>query len=186
MDRLKARQYYFGGARGADNDALKYIARTQPGSIRTVVVPNRLIDQPAETRMVIKNNATEIIELKNTGADRYRIRNQFMVNKAQKTVGFYDFRGRGGTYQTINYAESKGKLLRVNPMVEFNQREILNRSPQQQRIWIKEMRRLKVHLPAIKNIILTIIYQKLGMNIRDFADYIGRTDAKTLEEMWLR
>ncbi len=186
MDRLKARQYYFGGARGADNDALKYIARTQPGSIRTVVVPNRLIDQPAETRMVIKNNATEIIELKNTGADRYRIRNQFMVNKAQKTVGFYDFRGRGGTYQTINYAESKGKLLRVNPMVEFNQRDILNRSPGEQRIWSREMKRLKVHLPAIKNIILTIIYEKLHMTMREFTKRIMGIEAKTLEELWLK
>ena len=185
LDQLKAREYYFGGARGIDNDALKYIARTQPGSLRTVVVPNRLIDQPVETRMVIKNNATKIIELKNTGTDRYRIRNQYMVDRSQKTVGFYDFRGKGGTYQTIYYAKSKGKLLKVNPLVKFDEREILSMNSKQQRIWIKQMQRIKVDLPSIKQIILKIINQKLGMTVHDFAEYVGRDDVNTLEEMWL-
>jgi len=184
LDKLRAMRYYFGGARGFDNDALKYITKTQPGAIRTVVVPNRLIDQPFETRMVIKQNATEIIELKNTGAGRYRIRNEFMVNKAQKTVGFYDFRGKGGTYQTINYADSKGKLLRVNPLVKFDKQEILSRTPQQQRIWLKEMQRLKVNLSAIKGIVLSIIYNTLGMTAKGYMVSVGNKDAKTLEQLW--
>jgi len=114
LDRLNARSYMFGGARGIDTDALTYIAQTQPGSIRTVVVPNTMGDQPIEARFAIKNYATEVIELKNTGSDRYFIRNRYLVNNCDRLEAFYDLRGRGGTFQTIKYARSMGKDLNVN------------------------------------------------------------------------
>ncbi len=184
LDRIGARQYYFGGARGIDTDALSYIAKTQPEAIRTVVVPNTLADQPVAAREAIRQHATNIIELKNSGPNRYQLRNQYIVNKAEKTVGFYNYSGRGGTYQTINYARSQGKLLEVNPLVEFNQREILSRSPAFQRKWIEDMRSHKTNLYAIKGIVLYIIIKTFRMNVGDFCKSIGLSGISTLEQLW--
>lgn len=184
LDRIGARQYYFGGARGIDTDALKYIQQTQPGAIRTVVVPNTLAEQPVAARDAIRQHATNVIELKNSGPKRYQLRNQYMVNKADKTVGFYDYSGKGGTYNTINYAESKGKLHQVNPLVKFNEREILSRSPVEQRKWINDMRRLKTELRAIKGIILKIISERLAITVSEYFTAMGYPGCKTLEQYW--
>lgn len=184
IDRIGARQYYFGGARGVDTDALKYIHQTQPEAIRTVVVPNTLADQPVAARAAIKQHATNIIELKNSGTNRYQLRNKYMVDRADKTVGFYDYRGRGGTHQTINYAESKGKLHQVNPLVKFDEREIMSRTPVEQRKWIENMRRLKTELRAIKGIILRLISERLAMTVSDYFNAMGYPGCKTLEQYW--
>ncbi|MBA7572488.1 hypothetical protein ES708_14268 [subsurface metagenome] len=109
LDNLRAREYIFGGARGADSDALYHIARTQPKAIRTVIVPNRAIDQPVSARQITSQHATRVIELKNTGAGRFQIRNRAMVDRSTHLRAFYDFRGSGGTLNTIEYARSKGK-----------------------------------------------------------------------------
>ena len=88
LDNLHSDRYLFGGARGFDTDALKYIGRTQPGSQRIVVVPNRLIDQPKYTIPITKKYSTEIIELKNTGISKKvsrRTRKQtFLISKLLK------------------------------------------------------------------------------------------------------
>jgi len=186
LDRLNARNYYFGGARGVDTDALQYISRTQPGSIRTVVVPNRVIDQPANARAMISRHSTNVIELRNVGPDRYFIRNKFMVDNTKRTVGFYDYRGRGGTYQTINYARSQGKLLEVNPLVEFNQEEIISRSHDDQLEWIKQMHEFKTNLSSIKMILLLLILKKLQMTVADIAKKLGFPGCNTLEQLWSR
>ena len=184
LDRIGARQYYFGGARGVDTDALQYISQTQPEAIRTVVVPNTLADQPVEARAAIRQHATNVIELKNAGPDRYQLRNQFMVNKADKTVGFYNYSGRGGTFQTINYARSQGKLFEVHPLIDFNQREIFSLSPSEQRKWIEQMHSLKTDLFSIKGILLDIIIKSLRMNVGDFCSSIGHPGSTTLEQLW--
>jgi len=184
LDKYGARQYYFGGARGVDTDALRYISETQPQSIRTVVVPNRLTDQTGIAQEAIKRHATNIIELKNAGPDRYQLRNKFMVDKADKTVGFYDYRGRGGTYQTINYARSQGKLLEVNPLVSFNRDDIMSLHHDEQVDWIKKMREFKTDLKAIKGIVLDIIIKNLGMSVSDFCESIGYPGCSSLEVLW--
>lgn len=115
LDGIKADKWYFGGARGADTDALEYITKTQPLSTRVVVVPNQVIDQPRIAQAGIKRDATQIIELRNTGPGRYQFRNQYMVDRSQEVVAFTDGRSTGGTANTIRYAESKGvKVTRIN------------------------------------------------------------------------
>jgi len=186
LNELSARQYYLGGATGVDSDALEYIGKTQPYSIRTVVVPNRITDQPLYSRMMIKNHATNVIELRNTGSDRYFIRNRYMVDHSSKTVAFYDFRGRGGTLQTMNYAQSKGKLLTTNPLVEFDRNKILNVNKPKARAWINEMRLKKVNLSSIKMLILQLILQVLHTTIEIFARTLGYIGVKTIEALWQR
>ena len=153
LDDLHAREYIFGGARGVDSDALEYIGRTQPRSIRTVVVPNRLSDQPRLTQSITRRYATNVVELKNTGLNRYRLRNQYMVDRATHVRAFYDFRGRGGTFNTIQYAKSKGKNLTVWPMQNLNKDEILAMNETKFRGWMKNMRGWRIPLAAIKSII---------------------------------
>jgi len=163
LDNLRAGEYLIGGARGIDAEALTYLSRTQPGSIRTVVVPNRLIDQPVEAQRVIKLHATRVIELKNTGADRYQLRNKYMVDNSNHTRAFYDFRKTGGTYNTIKYAESKGKSHSVWPMNKINTQEIMRKSPKEMSAWLKKMRDLKVPLRAIKGIVIEWLSQATRM-----------------------
>lgn len=104
LDQLRAREYVFGGARGLDTEALKYLARTQADRLRTVVVANRVVDQPQVAREAIRRFATRIVELRNTGPDRFMIRNRYMVDYATHLRAFYDGRLRGGTYRTLQYA----------------------------------------------------------------------------------
>lgn len=184
LDKLSANQYYFGGARGVDSDALEYISKTQPGSIRTVVVPNRVIDQPVVARETIRNHATNVIELRNSGPERYFIRNRYMVDNSQKTVSFYDFRGRGGTLQTMNYAQNKGKLLTTNPLVEFDQNKILNVNNTKARSWINDMRLKKVNLSSIKMLIIQLILKVIHTTIELFAQTLGFIGVKTIEALW--
>lgn len=184
LDRIGARQYYLGGAKGIDTEALKYIANTQPNSIRTVVVPNTISAQPYEARIAIKQYATNVIELKNTGIDRYFIRNEFIVDKADKTVAFYDFRGKGGTYQTIEYAMSKGKLLEVNPLVEYFERVMMERSLKENLEWVKKMREYKVSLPLIKQLLLKLMFRYYESSVQAFAEDLGYPGVKSLEQLW--
>jgi len=166
LDGLKAREYLFGGARGVDSDGLKYMARTQPGSIRTVVVPNRLIDQPLVTQPITKTYATRVIELGNTGANRYQLRNQYIVDHSDRLRAFYDFRGRGGTLNTIDYARSQGKSFDVYPLNDFDKNTIMSMNEKDFNLWVTKMRGMKVRLSAVKSIITSYIQQagqtKLG------------------------
>ncbi len=186
LDGMNARQYYFGGARGIDTDALEYISRTQPGSVRTVVVPNRLSDQPLTAQGIIKRYSTNVIELKNTGPDRYMIRNRYMVNHSNKTNAFYDFRGRGGTFNTIEYAREKGKLGVVTNMRKYDVNEYRNMSKVKFHGMLKEMKRLKLNLSAIKMLILKIIIEVFKMTVQAFFKGLGYVGVKTIEQFWQR
>ncbi len=185
LDRLHARGYLFGGARGVDSDALKYISRTQPRSVRTVVVPNRLIDQPAYARQIARQHATRIIELKNTGRDRYAIRNRYMVDNSRRVHAFFDFRTRGGTVQTINYARIKGKDLSVTPMRKFDFEEFQTMSKPRFQHWVETMKSFKVDLSSIKAIILQVILYVFRMTVAAFIESLGYIGVKSLEALWL-
>lgn len=184
INQLNAREYIFGGARGADSDALEYIAKTQPESVRTVVVPNRLIDQPASARETIDRYATRVIELKNTGPDRYQLRNQYMVDRADRVQAFYDFRGRGGTYNTIQYAESQGKEYNVWPMQKIDLNQFMRMNRTEFVTWFNGMRSHNVNLSAIKNVIIKYIYNILHKTVQEFINEIGYEGVMTLEHVW--
>ena len=184
LDRINARRYYFGGAQGIDSDALEYVGLTRPRSQRIVVVPNRLIDQPRFAQMKTRQYATEVIELRNTGTNRYFIRNRYLVDNTNKTVAFYDFRGRGGTLQTMNYASSQRKLLTTNTLTEFDKNKILNVNKSQARAWINDMRLKRVNLSSIKMLIIQLILQVLDTTVRLFIHSLGYVGVKTLEALW--
>lgn len=186
LNTLDGRHYYFGGARGVDSDALEHIARTQPRSIRTVVVPNRLIDQPASARAAIDRFSTHVIELKNTGPDRYMLRNKFMVDNSDRVAAFYDFRGRGGTFNTIEYARDTGKPFITFPMREYNVDEFSNMSSEEFGSWLKRMKRYNLNLSSVKGMILRIIREIFSMSVGDFFDSLNLFNCNSLEDFWLR
>jgi hypothetical protein len=173
LDNLSAKEYTFGGARGFDTDALEYIARTQPRSLRTVVVPNRLIDQPRYTITITEKYSTRVIELKNTGLDRYMIRNRYMVDRSTHLRAFYDNRGHGGTYNTIEYARSTGKSYDVWPINNLDQDYYMNMSERRFRSEIENWRSHKVNLSAVKGIIMSFFQKKYGMIPRDVIVTLG-------------
>lgn len=186
LDELRANQYYLGGARGTDTDALQYLSQTQPSSIRTVVVPNRLIDQPVEAQRMIKQYATEVIELGNTGPDRFMIRNRYMVDHSQRTVAFYDYRGSGGTFNTIQYSRSIGRPCDVKAMLEFNYQTIQGMSRDEFQVFVQEMRNRKVPLQAGKAIIMKMLKEVYHMSTAELAEALGYPGVFTLEDLWAR
>ena len=171
LNTLKADVYLFGGARGTDCDALEYIAKTKPGSIRTVVVPNRLIDQPGEAQITIKRHATNVIELHNTGRDRYFIRNQYLVDHSTRVHAFYDFRGTGGTYQTIEYARSTGKEVEIWRLYPSDLNEFMRLDEQEFWQFLKDMRGSNVNLCSVKGIAMEYCKRKFGGVTPEFAQY---------------
>ncbi len=184
LDRFQAREYFFGGARGVDTDALQYIRRTQPRSIRTVVVPNRLIDQPARARVIIRQDASRIIELKNTGADRYMIRNRFMVDRATRVNAFYDYRGSGGTYNTIEYSRSIGRPVTINPMISYDVNSYVTMTRSQFGRFVNNARRGGVSLSSLKKLLLHMIRNVYHTDVGGFSKSIGVPGVNTLEGLW--
>lgn len=184
LDSMRARQYYLGGARGVDSDALEYIARTQPGSVRTVVVPNRVIDQPLSSQTAIKRYATNVIELRNTGPDRYMVRNRFMVDHSSRTVAFYDYRGRGGTYNTIEYARSKGKLGVVNSLNDYDIDYYRDMSQYEFHDMMCQMKRYNVPLSSVKTLLLQMIIEFFHKTVTSFFKGLGYVGVKTIEQFW--
>jgi len=157
LDGVKADTYYFGGARGADADALQYIARTQPGSERIVVVPNTLDDQPGAIQPIIRENATKIIELKNSGLDRYRIRNRFIVDNADRVVAFTDGRKSGGTFNTITYAESQGKEVQIITWVNVDESLVVAMNEEELINWLTICENEKIPEIAVKGMVIASI-----------------------------
>jgi len=181
LDNTFSREYMFGGARGADKVSLEYLARTQPGALRTVVVPNRLVDQPASARVSIGKYSTKVIELRNTGVNRYQLRNRFMVDNSNAVRAFYDGRGSGGTYNTINYAQSKGVNVKVWWLRPLDMRSILAKTPDEFNVWMRSARKLKVPLRAIKGIILE--YSK-SLAARTGAGFIQLPETQEFIQMY--
>ncbi len=186
LDNLRAREYVFGGARGADSDALEYLARTQPRSVRTVIVPNRAIDQPISSRTITSRHATRVIELRNKGAGRFQIRNRFMVDRSTHLRAFYDFRGSGGTFNTIQYAKRTGKSFDTWTLRKYDQAEFMKQSPKEFGSWFQKMRSFRVNLSAIKVLILRFIAEILHITVQAFLEAAGHVGAMTLEAMWYR
>lgn len=186
LDEMGARQYYFGGARGVDSDALEYLAKTQPGSIRTVVVPNTVSSQPLSAQAVIKKYATDVIELRNTGPDRFMIRNRFMVDHSTRVKAFYDFRGHGGTYNTIEYAKLSGKQFTIQPLIDYDY-ESYSKMPRNEFVtWTKNMKANNVNLSSIKGLLLHMIIKVFKMTVEGFCRLLGFVGCKTLEALWSR
>jgi len=157
LDRLQARQYIFGGARGADSDALEYIAKTQPVSTRVVVVPNRLGSQPVIAQQTTARYATEVIELKITGPDRYQIRNRYIVDHSNRVAAFTDGRKSGGTFNTIQYAESKGVPVDVQQMITFNRNSIMTMNNDEFIEWIGKAEKANVSRISIKGMVIEYV-----------------------------
>lgn len=114
-------QFFFGGALGVDSIALEgaYVA-TLDGKGRkppklTVVVPDRVGDQPRLARLAIVEFSTNVIELHNkiSAVDKwkaFRLRNQYMVDHATEVFAFLDRSNRpSGTRQCVAYAERMKK-----------------------------------------------------------------------------
>jgi len=159
LDNLRANEYIFGGARGVDSDALEYIKKTQPRSLRTVVVPDRVINQPAYAREMIRKNAIRVIELRNTGPDRFQIRNRYMVDRSSHVRAFYDFRGSGGTYNTIQYARRTGKPFSVQPMFNSDLNHFMRMSPEDFKEFVERAHEFEVPFLSIKGLIMNYLIQ---------------------------
>jgi hypothetical protein len=154
LDRLRGDRYLMGGARGADTDALDYLSTSQPGSQRVVVVPNRLQDQPAIARASITKNASQVIELKNAGNDRYQIRNRYLVDKSNRLAAFTDGRQTGGTFNTIKYASSRGVPVDIMPLVEMDEALVLSTTESEFNTWLDTAVKAQVRKLSIKSLVI--------------------------------
>lgn len=107
-------QIILGGAWGGDTEALRAAlnSRKNPNLKLTVVVPDTFQAQPKETH-IFTAQADEVIELKNTGRDRYKIRNQYIVDHCDHLIAFWNGDTASGTKQTINLAKKAGKTVEV-------------------------------------------------------------------------
>jgi predicted Rossmann fold nucleotide-binding protein DprA/Smf involved in DNA uptake len=116
--------FYVGGASGVDTAALQWLAANTEAAL-TVVVPCRIVDQPAGSAQVIERLQSEgrladVVEMGATllGKQAYHARNRWMVDRADIVIGFP--RGAesagGGTWYTLNYAAEQGKVRLVVPL----------------------------------------------------------------------
>lgn len=119
----KVTEIWFGGAKGADNEALK-AALHHRGTLSVpklvVVVPDHLLHQPRECQLIIER-ADQVIELKNPimADDRYASyhrRNEFLVDHASVLVAFWDGKPGSGTASTVNYAKKTKCIVKHIPM----------------------------------------------------------------------
>lgn len=184
LDSMEADHYYFGGARGVDSDALEYIARTQPDAVRTVVVPDRLADQPIQARIITERYAQNVIELGNAGPDRYMIRNRYLVDNSTEVRAFYDFRGRGGTHNTIEYARLTGRDFTVHPTVRYEYEDYARMTRHEFGGFVQKMKHYKVNLSSIKALIVNMVTKVFHMTMRAFLESLGYVGLRTLEAYW--
>jgi hypothetical protein len=113
-----------GGASGVDTAALAWLA-THSEAALTVVVPCRVLDQPAGSVEVIDrlraaDRLAGVVEMGATllGKAAYHARNRWMVDHAGLVIGFPrgDESAGGGTWYTLNYAAEQGKARLVVPI----------------------------------------------------------------------
>lgn len=113
---------YFGGAIGADTEALKsaleYRSEQRPWLV--AVMPDVVEAQPSSTHQWARA-ADELIELKNpiTSGDKYasyRIRNQYLVDVCSLLVAFWNGNYKSGTGSAVRMAEQQNKPVHRIPM----------------------------------------------------------------------
>lgn len=116
--------FYVGGASGVDTAALGWLATNSDAAL-TVVVPCRIVDQPAGPAEVIERlrgaeRLAGVVEMGATllGRAAYHARNRWMVDHAGLVIGFPrgDESAGGGTWYTLNYAADQGKARLVVPL----------------------------------------------------------------------
>jgi hypothetical protein len=119
-----AAHFYVGGASGVDTAALQWLAKNTEAAV-TVVVPCRIVDQPAGSANVIEalrdeGRLADVVEMGATllGKAAYHARNRWMVDHAGIVIGFPrgDESGGGGTWYTLNYAAEQGKVRMIVPL----------------------------------------------------------------------
>lgn len=119
-----AAHFYVGGAPGVDTAALQWLAKNSDAAL-TVVVPCRIVDQPAASAEVIdrlrgEDRLAGVVEMGATllGKAAYHARNRWMVDHCGLVIGFP--RGEasvgGGTWYTLNYAAEQGRARLVVPL----------------------------------------------------------------------
>jgi hypothetical protein len=116
--------FYVGGASGVDTAALQWLATNSEAAL-TVVVPCRIVDQPAGSFEVIdrlrgEERLADVVEMGATllGKAAYHARNRWMVDHSGLVIGFPrgDESVGGGTWYTLNYAAEQGKARLVVPL----------------------------------------------------------------------
>jgi hypothetical protein len=118
---------YFGGARGADTEALRGALHHRSQWDRPkliVVVPDTFEKQPKETQLWTKK-ADEVIELKNpiTKDDNFAsfaIRDHYLVDIANSLVAFFSGDYSTGTGKTVRMAERDGVVVTKIPIESKN------------------------------------------------------------------
>ncbi len=116
----------FGGARGADTEALLaallFREGTKPELV--VVVPFQVEDQPFETHE-ITNMADLVVELNYTREDQYdayRKRNEWIVTNSLRIVAFSNGNMESGTGNAIRLARSMAKTVKMVKVGEWRKR----------------------------------------------------------------
>ena len=116
--------FYVGGASGVDTAAVQWLATNSEAAL-TVVVPCRIVDQPAGSFEVIdrlrgEERLADVVEMGATllGKAAYHARNRWMVDHSGLVIGFPrgDESVGGGTWYTLNYAAEQGKARLVVPL----------------------------------------------------------------------
>ena len=116
--------FYLGGASGIDTAALQWLAGNSEAAL-TVVLPCRIVDQPAGPAEVIEGlrraeRLADVVEMGATllGKAAYHARNRWMVDQAGLVIGFprADESTGGGTWYTLNYAAEQGRARLVVPI----------------------------------------------------------------------
>ncbi len=119
-----ASHFYVGGASGVDTAALQWLAKNTEAAL-TVVVPCRIVDQPAGSAEVIERlrgerRLADVVEMGATllGKAAYHARDRWMVDHAGLVIGFPrgDESVGGGTWYTLRYAAEQGKARLVVPL----------------------------------------------------------------------
>ncbi len=120
----KVDEIWFGGAKGADNEALKAALHHRGSALvprLVVVVPDTVSQQPWECQVIIQRADQRIeLGLPITADDRYAAyhrRNEFLVDHASLLVAFWDGKKSSGTSSTVNYAKKTNCLFKHIPMV---------------------------------------------------------------------
>ena len=112
--RKGATHFICGLAKGVDNIAAKIVIdekREFPNIVLELAVPyrGRLYSKDPEVREIAEKSDEIFVISESYDIKCYQMRNRFMVDTSEKVAAVYDNRGKGGTFNTIEYAKSKGK-----------------------------------------------------------------------------